>query len=86
MDSKPQPSLASNFEVKFNREIAWTITYEDAQERFMFVFEPGKVQKSISWCIPPLLNNKVLNAQDEATRSRIELACERTKEFLQKCG
>ncbi len=35
---------------------------------------------------PPLLNNKVLHIQNEPTRERVALACERTKEYLIRCG
>jgi hypothetical protein len=86
MESQPESSASSDFEVTFNREIAWTVIYSDAQGRLMFVFEPGKGQKSIFLRTPTLLDNKVLSIQDQSTRLRVGLASERTKEFLQKCG
>jgi hypothetical protein len=72
--------------VDFNPEIAWTLTYDDAFGRLIFVFEAGETPKTISLDPTPLENNHVVIAQHAASRARLDLALERTKAFLVACG
>ena len=75
-----------NYKVDFNREIAMTILYQDADGQLLFVFEFAESPKSIVLRVPPLLDNRALHDQEEAVRCRVETACERTKKYLQECG
>ena len=79
-------SSGPEYMVEFNPEIAWTLTYDDSFGRLIFVFEAGETSKTISLDSTPLENNRVVIAQDAATRARLDLALERTKAFLIACG
>jgi hypothetical protein len=85
---EPPENTASGPEyvVAFNSEIAWSLTYDDSLGRLVFVFEAGEKPKTVSLDRTPLENNRVLVAQDAATRARVNLAFERTKAFLEACG
>ena len=85
---KPTENKASGSEyvVDLNPDAGWTLTYDDSVGRLVFVFEPGEKPKSVDLDRTPLENNRVVVVQDEATRTRVDLAFERTKAFLVGCG
>ena len=74
-----------DFTVDFNREVAWTLAYDDALGRLVFVFEVGRHPKAVVLDTYPLSNNKVLEITED-NRARVNLAVERTKAFLKSCG
>ena len=86
MESPENTAPGPEYVVAFNPEIAWTISYDDSLGRLVFVFEAGEEPKTVTLDRTPLENNRVLVAQDAATRRRVDLAIERTKTFLEACG
>ena len=72
--------------VDFNPDLAWTLTYDDALGRLIFVFECGEKPKSVRLDRSPIENHQILVVRDEAMRARVDLALERTKTFLVSCG
>jgi hypothetical protein len=86
MSSPEKRPSGPEYIVRFNSEIAWTITYGDSFGRLVFVFEPGETPRAISLDPIPLENNRVVRAPDAATRSRLDLALQRTRAFLVACG
>jgi hypothetical protein len=74
------------YTVDFNPEVGWTLIYGDSFGRLVFVFEPGETAKVVSLDPTPLENDHVVIARDAATHARLDLALERTREFLVTCG
>jgi len=84
--SPKNTAFGPDYVVDFNPEIAWTLTYDDSLGRLVFVFEAGDTPEAVILDRTPLENNRVLTAQDAATRTRVNLAFARTKAFLEACG
>jgi hypothetical protein len=79
-------SANPDYTVKFNREIARTLIYEDSRGSLLFVFDAGSEPKSISLGRVPLEDKRIVALKDEATRARITLALQRTKAYLVGIG
>jgi hypothetical protein len=76
----------SEYVVKFNPAVAWTLAYDDSLGRLIFVFEIGDTPQNINLDPTPLENDRIVVVRDPATRARVDLAFERTKAFLVNCG
>ncbi|HTD91981.1 MAG TPA: hypothetical protein VK663_15055 [Burkholderiales bacterium] len=75
----------SNYIVDFNADAAWTLTYDDACGRFIFVFERGDTSKKVSLHRVPIENNRVVQFNDDAMLACVDQAFERTKAYLVSC-
>jgi hypothetical protein len=73
-------SSASGYRVKFGN-IARTLLYEDSKGTILFTFDVGPLAKPQTLFLER--GNKALD-QDE--QQKIDLALERTKEYLVSCG
>ena len=86
MQSHKDRGFSRDYVVDFNPDIAWTLSYNDSVGHLVFVFEACDTPKTVVLDRTPLENDRVLIAQDAATRSRVNLAFSRTKAFLESCG
>jgi len=83
--SQVEPSTPQ-YLVKFNPDVAYTLAYEDAKSRLIFVFEPGSGHKRVILHRIPLEDKRVVRTRDERIQARLKLALERTIAYLQSCG
>jgi hypothetical protein len=74
------------FSIRYNPDIGYTLIYDDSHGRLMFVFEYGDDPKTVVLNRRPLTGDSKLVDIDNANRVRVELAFERTSDFLKSEG
>jgi hypothetical protein len=76
----------ADYKVDVNPEIAFTITYDDNQGRLLFSIEVGDDPKTIFLNPKPSDGGRLVEARDEATKTRLTLAVERVKAYFGSKG
>ena len=69
-----------------NPEVAFTITYDDDRGRLLFSIEFGGDPKTVFLNPTPSENGRMVDAHDEATKDRVDLAVERVRAYFKVKG
>jgi hypothetical protein len=74
------------YKVDVNPEVAFTISYDDDRGRLVFTIEIGDDPKKIFLNPRPTECGRAVEADDERTLARLNLALERVKNYLMANG
>jgi len=76
----------TSYKVYLNRKPGFTITYEDDCGQLLFVFDIRRDPKAMLLDARPSEGGRMVEARDEETRVRINLAIERIKAHFKATG
>jgi len=76
----------SDYTVRVNPDVAFTINYDDAQGQLLFSIEVGDDPKTIFLNPRPSEGNRMVDVRDEATKARVDLALARVKAYFKAKG
>jgi hypothetical protein len=81
-----QHTNTAGFVVGMESDAAFSVFYEDGEWRLRFVFDVDKNPKKIHLAARPLQGGRLVDAGDDATRARVNLALDRVKTHLEGLG
>ena len=85
--TQDRKSLCStDFLVRVNPEVAFTVIYEDAYGKLVFTIEVDDTPKKIYLSPRPIENDRVVVARSEPAKTRISLAVDRVKSYFEGQG
>jgi hypothetical protein len=76
----------SEYVVRVNPDVAFTMIYEDAFGKLAFTIEVDDAPKKIYLSPRPIENGRVVDARSESAKTRIGLAVDRVKAYFEGQG
>jgi hypothetical protein len=80
------PTNTIDFVVGMDPEAAFSVFYEDRDGRLRFVFDVDKDPKKVHLDARPLQGCRFVNASDDASKARLDLALDRVKSYFEERG